>query len=381
MRERLRTARRWVVKVGSSLLTDDGRGLDAGIIGRWSQDIAGLAAAGCEVLVVSSGSIAEGVVRLGLKARPTAVHELQAAAAVGQMGLVRAWEAALQEHALLAAQVLLTHDDVADRRRYLNARATLKGLLAHRVVPIVNENDTVITDEIRLGDNDTLGALVANLVDADVLVLLTDQAGLYDVDPRGNPSARLLERADAGDPAVLAAAGPSASGLGRGGMSTKVSAAGRAARSGTTTVIADGREPRVLARLRAGETLGTMLTSAERPRDARKRWLADQLRARGSLSLDDGACRTLRERGSSLLAVGVTGCAGDFHRGELVTLLDPHGVELGRGLTNYGAAHVRLVAGQPSERFEALLGFTAEPELVHRDNLIVAGIASGASRA
>lgn len=371
MRERLRDARRWVVKVGSSLLTDEGRGLDHAIIARWAEDIALLVADGREVLVVSSGAIAEGIVRLGLPARPRAVHELQAAAAVGQMGLVGAWETALNRFGLRAALVLLTHDDVADRRRYLNARATLKGLLAHRVVPIVNENDTVITDEIRLGDNDTLGALVANLVDADVLVLLTDQAGLYDADPRTNPSARLLERADAGDPAVRAAAGPSGSTLGRGGMGTKVSAAERAARSGTTTVIADGREVRVLARLRAGEPLGTMLTSDRRPTDARKRWLADQLRVRGRLVLDDGACRVLRERGSSLLAVGVTGCEGDFHRGELVALTDAGGGEIGRGLVNYGAAQVRLVAGRPSDRFEALLGFAAEPELVHRDNLIV----------
>ena len=373
MRERLRGARRWVVKIGSSLLTDGGRGLDRAIIGRWAADIGALAADGREVLVVSSGSIAEGVVRLGLPTRPTAVHELQAAAAVGQMGLVQAWETALEDEGLVAAQVLLTHDDVANRRRYLNARATLKGLIRHRVVPIVNENDTVTTDEIRLGDNDTLGAMVANLVDADVLVLLTDQAGLYDRDPRKHADAVLLERADAGDPVVRAAAGPSVGTLGRGGMTTKVLAAERAAQSGATTVIADGREPGVLARLREGEPLGTMLTSAQRPRDARKRWLANQLRSRGRLTLDAGACQVLTERGSSLLAVGVTGCEGDFHRGELVSLVDAAGAEVARGLANYGAAHVRRVAGQPSERLAELLGFAAEPELVHRDNLIVTG--------
>ena len=371
MRTRLATARRWVVKVGSSLLTADGLGLDHAIIGRWSEQMAALVGAGREVVLVSSGSIAEGVVRLGLERRPTRVHELQAAAAVGQSGLIRAWETGFERHARLTAQILLTHDDLADRRRYLNARATLATLLARGVLPIVNENDTVTTDEIRLGDNDTLGALVANLVEADVLVLLTDQAGLFERDPRLDPDAKLLERANASDPAVRALAGPSGTTLGSGGMGTKVLAAERAAGSGTTTVIADGREPDVLGRLARGEALGTMLTSERKPTDARKRWLGGQLRARGRLIVDDGARRVLRERGSSLLAVGVTGCEGEFGRGELIACVDAAGTEIARGLVNYGAADVRRVLGQPSERFEALLGYASEPELVHRDNLVV----------
>ena len=371
MRTRLATARRWVVKVGSSLLTADGRGLDHPMIGRWSEQIAALVGGGREVVLVSSGAIAEGVVRLGLATRPTRVHELQAAAAVGQSGLVRAWEDGFGRHGRLTAQILLTHDDLADRRRYLNARATLATLLARGVLPIVNENDTVITDEIRLGDNDTLGALVANLVEADVLVLLTDQAGLFERDPRTDPTAKLLERANASDPVVRALAGPSGTTLGSGGMGTKVLAAERAAESGTTTVIADGREPDVLGRLGRGETLGTMLTSERRPTDARKRWLGGQLRVRGTLVLDDGACRVLRERGSSLLAVGVTGCRGEFGRGELVACVDGDGAEIARGLVNYGAADVRRVLGQPSERFAELLGYAVEPELVHRDNLVI----------
>lgn len=371
MRERLANARRWVVKIGSSLLTDEGRGLDHALIGAWAEELAGFIDEGLEVVLVSSGSIAEGIVRLGWRDRPSAVHELQAAAAVGQMGLVRAWETGLERHGTRAAQVLLTHDDLADRRRYLNARATLRALISHRVLPIVNENDTVTTDEIRLGDNDTLAALVANLVDADVLVLLTDQAGLFDRDPRSDPNATLLERANASDPAIQALAGPSAGRLGRGGMSTKVSAAGRAAQSGTTTVIADGREPRVLSRLREGAALGTMLTSEQRPRDARKRWLANQLRTRGTLVLDAGACRKLLETGSSLLAVGVLEVRGDFTRGELVSCTDEAGEEVARGLTNYGAADTRRIRGLPSERIQATLGFAVEPELVHRDNLLV----------
>ena len=371
MRTRLAGARRWVIKVGSSLLTDEGRGLDHAIIGRWAEQIAALLAEGREVVLVSSGSIAEGIVRLGLDARPTRVHELQAAAAVGQSGLVRAWEGGFAPHGRLLAQILLTHDDLADRRRYLNARATLGALLGRGVLPIVNENDTVTTDEIRLGDNDTLGALVANLVEADVLVLLTDQAGLFERDPRKDPTAKLLERANASDPAVRALAGPSGTALGSGGMGTKVLAAERAAESGTTTVIADGREPDVIGRLARGEALGTMLTSERRPTDARKRWLGGQLRVRGRLVLDEGACRVLRERGSSLLAVGVTGCEGEFGRGELVECTDGAGTEIARGLVNYGAADVRRVLGQPSERFTSLLGYASEPELVHRDNLIV----------
>ncbi len=371
MRERLTSARRWVIKVGSSLLTADGHGLDFDIISAWTADMAQLLDDGVEIVLVSSGAIAEGVVRLGWSRRPDAVHELQAAAAVGQMGLIRAYESGFERFGKITAQVLLTHEDLSNRRRYLNARATLTTLLDNRVLPIVNENDTVTTDEIRLGDNDTLGALVANLISADVLVLLTDQEGLFDSDPRSNPDARLLERANASDPSILALAGPSVNGLGRGGMSTKVLAAERAAQTGATTIIADGRVPRILQRLHAGEALGTMLTSDQRPRDARKRWLGSQLRTRGALVLDAGAREVLTTRGSSLLAVGVTDVRGDFHRGELVSCVDAAGVEIARGLANYGAADCRRVAGKSSEQFFDTLGFMAEPELVHRDNLVM----------
>jgi len=371
MRKRLTSARRWVVKVGSSLLTADGRGLDHTIIGRWADQMAGLLDEGREVVLVSSGSIAEGIARLRWRDRPTRVHELQAAAAIGQSGLIRAWETGFEKHNRLTAQILLTHEDLANRQRYLNARATLSSLIAHGVLPIVNENDTVITDEIRLGDNDTLGALVANLIEAEVLVLLTDQAGLFERDPRLDPNAALLERANASDPAIRALAGPSGTTLGSGGMGTKVLAAERAAEAGTTTVIADGREPDVLGRLARGEALGTMLTSEQRPRDARKRWLGGHLRDGGRLLLDDGACRVLREQGSSLLAVGVVACEGDFSRGALVSCRNSAGQEVARGLVNYAAADTRRILGVPSGRFESLLGFVAEPELIHRDNMVV----------
>lgn len=371
MRERLTRARRWVVKVGSSLLTDEGRGLDLDIIQAWTEDMASLLDAGIEIVLVSSGAIAEGVVRLGWQQRPEAVHELQAAAAVGQMGLIRAYETGFERFGRHTAQILLTHEDLSHRRRYLNARATLSSLLQNGVLPIVNENDTVTTEEIRLGDNDTLAALVANLISADLLILLTDQEGLFDRDPRRHPDAKLLERANASDPAILALAGPSVSGLGRGGMSTKILAGERAAQSGTTTIIADGRVPRVLARLRAGEALGTMLTSDQQPKDARKRWLSSQLRTRGRVTLDKGACQVLTTRGSSLLAVGVLRVSGDFHRGELVSCENESGVEIARGLVNYGAADCRRIAGKPSEQFLEALGFTAEPELIHRDNLVL----------
>lgn len=371
MRERLRTARRWVIKVGSSLLTADGRGLDTRIIHQWTTQIADLVAADREVILVSSGSIAEGIARLGWRQRPTLVHELQAAAAVGQMGVVQAYESGFARFGLRTALILLTHDDIANRRRYLNARATLNSLLKHQVIPVINENDTVITDEIRLGDNDTLAALVTNLLEADVLVLLTDQNGLYDRDPRRHPDAVLLERANASDPAIVALAGPSGSQFGSGGMTTKVIAARRAAQTGATTVIASGREPDILARLREGEPLGTMLTSDRTARDARKLWLSNQLRVKGQLMVDDGACQVLTERGSSLLSVGVVDCRGDFQRGELVSIMDSSNSEIARGLVNYDSSETRRIMGRSTRHFQELLGYTGEPELVHRDNLIL----------
>ena len=371
LRSRLLNARRWVIKVGSSLLTADGAGLDHSLIEQWTTQIAALMNDRREVVLVSSGSIAEGMARLGLSQRPTAIHELQAAAAVGQMGLIRAYETGFERYNKLTAQVLLTHEDLANRQRYLNARATLSTLFKHGVLPIVNENDTVTTDEIRLGDNDTLGAQVANLIDADVLVLLTDQQGLFSADPRSNPDATLLERANASDPSILELAGPSGTALGSGGMRTKILAAERAAQTGTTTVIAHGKEPEVLTRLADGNALGTMLTSDKKPRDARKRWLADQLRAKGTLTLDEGACRVLTEKGSSLLAVGVTACQGEFLRGDLVSCINRHGEEIARGLSNYSVADTRRILGKSSDKFDSVLGFAGEPELVHRDNMII----------
>ena len=371
MRERLGAANRWVVKVGSSLLTANGQGLDYAIIDQWTAQIAALMADGTEVVLVSSGSIAEGIARLKWTKRPTRVNELQAAAAVGQMGLIRAYETGFQRFDTLTAQILLTHDDLSDRRRYLNSRATIITLLKHGVLPIVNENDTVTTDEIKLGDNDTLGAQVANLIDAEVLILLTDQSGLFDKDPRHNDDATLLERANASDPNILSLAGPAGSSLGSGGMRTKVLAAERAAQNGTTTVIADGREPNVLLRLHAGEPLGTMLTSNKKLLDARKRWLADHLRAKGTLVADEGASRVLLNNGSSLLAAGVKSVSGNFSRGELVSITDTAGREVARGLINYNATDTRKILGASSDKFNDILGYSSEPELIHRDNMIV----------
>lgn len=370
-RKRLRSAQRWIIKVGSSILTNDGKGLDHKLINAWTADIAALLDDGKEVVLVSSGSIAEGIVRLGWPARPSSVNELQAAAAVGQMGLVQAYESGFKAFNRNTAQVLLTHDDIADRRRYLNARGTLNTLIAHGVVPIVNENDTVTTAEIKLGDNDTLAAQVANLINADVLVLLTDQQGLYDKDPRKHVDATLLERADASDPAIQALAGPSGTAIGSGGMGTKVLAAERAAQAGTTTVVASGREPDIIARLAQGEPLGTMFTSSQKPVDARKRWIANHLRAGGELILDAGASAALQTKGVSLLAAGVIECRGSFSRGELVTCRSSAGDEIARGLTNYSADETRRVLGLASDQFVDTLGYAMEPELIHRDNLVV----------
>jgi len=362
---------RWVVKIGSALLTNDGKGLAVDAIDDWVAQIADLRQAGREVLLVSSGAVAEGITRLGWTQRPHALHELQAAAAIGQMGLVQAYESRFQKFGLHTAQVLLTHEDLSHRQRYLNARSTLRTLLDLGVIPIVNENDTVTTDEIRLGDNDTLAALVANLVEADVLVLLTDQQGLLDGDPRSNPSARLVPEALAGDPALEKMAASSAGALGRGGMLTKVRAAARAARSGTVTLIASGHEPAVLQRLAADERLGTCLRPSSGAVAARKQWLAGQLRVRGRLMLDDGAVKVLRGAGSSLLPVGVTRVEGEFDRGDLVVCLAPGGEEVARGLVNYNADESSKIIGQPSSRIEELLGYVDETELIHRDNLVL----------
>ena len=364
-------AHRIVVKVGSSLVTAEGRGLDHAALSRWAEQIAALSAQGREVVLVSSGAIAEGIARLGWKKRPKAVNELQAAAAVGQMGLVQAYESIFRTHGLHAAQVLLTHEDLADRTRYLNARTTLRTLLELRVVPIINENDTVATDEIRLGDNDTLGALVTNLIEADCLIILTDQPGLYTADPRRHPEATLVMEAHAGDPELEHMAGGAGSSVGTGGMLTKILAAKRAARSGAHTVICSGREERVLLRLAAGEAIGSQLVARQAPLAARRQWLADHLQLRGGVVLDAGAVRALREEGKSLLPVGVKGVTGEFERGEVVAVVDPSGREVARGLTNYSASEARRIAGKSSSAIEAELGYMDEPELIHRDNLVV----------
>jgi len=360
-----------VVKVGSSLVTNEGRGLDVEAIARWASQIARLHQLGKRCILVSSGAIAEGLQRLGWTRRPQAMHQLQAAAAVGQMGLVQCYETCFREHGLATAQILLTHADMADRQRYLNARSTLRTLLGLGVIPVINENDTVVTDEIKFGDNDTLGALVANLVEADALVILTDQAGLYDSDPRRNPNAKLVEHAFAGDARLEAQAGGAGSALGKGGMITKVLAAKRAARSGAHTVIASGREPDVLLRLARGERLGTLLVAQTVPLAARKQWLADHLTVAGKLGLDAGAVTALVRDGKSLLPIGVTDVHGSFERGEVVACLDPDGREVARGLINYSLAETRLIMRHSSGEIEAILGYVDEPELINRDNLVL----------
>ena len=367
----LASASRIVAKVGSSLVTNDGRGLDFNAVAQWARQIALLHKQGKQVVLVSSGAIAEGMARLGWAKRPTAMHELQAAAAVGQMGLAQAYEVAFSEHDLRSAQILLTHEDLADRQRYLNARSTLFALMRLGVVPIVNENDTVATDEIAVGDNDTLGALVTNLIEADALVILTDQRGLYEADPRKDPDARFVAHAQAGDPALESMAGGSGSGIGKGGMLTKILAARRAARSGAHTVIASGREPDVMLRLAGGECIGTELRAATAVLSARKQWMADHLRLRGRLVLDDGAVRALLIEGKSLLPVGVSRVEGVFAPGDVVACLDSSGRECARGLVNYSSSDARRIMGQPSSKIEAILGHVTETELMHRDNLIV----------
>ena len=365
-------ARRIVVKVGSSLVTNEGKGVDAQAIGNWSRQLASLARDGRELLMVSSGAIAEGMKRLGWSQRPKELPELQAAAAVGQMGLVQMYETRLSEHGMRSAQVLLTHADLADRERYLNARSTLLTLLGLGVIPVINENDTVVNDEIKFGDNDTLGALVANLVDADAYVILTDQRGLYSADPRKDPQARFIDEATAGDPALEAMAGGAGTGIGRGGMLTKILAARRAAGSGTSTVNAWGREPDVLIRLAAGEAIGTALRAGLPKLTARKQWMVDHLQLRGSVTVDAGAVLKLREEGKSLLPIGVHEVSGEFARGDVIAVKAVDGTEVARGLANYSAAEARLMARKPSSQIEALLGYVNEHELIHRTNLVLA---------
>lgn len=369
----LLNAKRIVVKVGSSLVTNEGRGLDAEAIGQWCQQLAVLVKSGREVIMVSSGAIAEGMKRLGWVTRPSAIHELQAAAAVGQMGLVQVYESQLRENGVGSAQVLLTHADLADRERYLNARSTLLSLLQFGVVPVINENDTVVNDEIKFGDNDTLGALVANLVDADALVILTDQKGLYSADPRKDPTAYFVHEAKAGDPVLEAMAGGAGSSIGKGGMITKILAAKRAAGSGASTVIAWGREPNALIRLSQGEAIGTLLVAQTAKSQARKRWIADHLQLRGAVTVDAGAAAKVRDEGKSLLPIGMTSVQGEFSRGDVIAIRDSQGTEVARGLANYSSVEARLICRTPSSEFEKLLGYTGESEMIHRTNLVLTG--------
>lgn len=370
-RHKLTSAHRWVIKIGSALLTDNGVGLNRDNIAQWVQQIAHLRQQGMEILLVSSGAVAEGMCRLGWQRRPHALHAQQAAAAVGQMGLVQAWESSFSQYGLHTAQILLTHDDLSNRHRYLNARSTIRSLLQLGVVPVINENDTVVTDEIRFGDNDTLAALAANLVEADHLIILTDQQGLFDRDPRLHAEAQLIDEAAADDEKLDVMASEAGGLLGRGGMATKLRAARLAARSGTCTVIASGREPEALLRIRSAENIGTLLTANQMPLAAHKQWLAGHLQLRGKLVLDEGAIKVLKTAGKSLLAVGVTGVEGRFGRGEVVACVDSNGREVARGLVNYPAEEVKRLLGQSSDHIEKILGYVAEPELIHRDNMVV----------
>ncbi len=370
-RNRLRATRRWVVKIGSALLTNEGQGLDLERMDSWVTQMCQLRQEGIEIVLVSSGAVAAGMEKLGWLERPAALHQLQAAAAVGQARLVQAWETGFQKYGVQPAQVLLTHDDHSNRKRYLNARSTLRTLLEMGVVPVINENDTVVTDELRFGDNDTLAALVVNQVEADVLVILTDQDGLFTADPRSNPDARLIHEVRARDESLDAMAGGGSGRLGRGGMQTKLRASRQAAASGAATVIVGGRTDRVLTRLFAGEELGTLLTPDQEPMAARKQWLQGHLKTAGQLVLDAGAVRVLKDQGKSLLPVGVKAVQGQFQRGEMVACVDEDGNEVARGLINYGASEAARIIGKPSHQIVVLLGYQGEPELLHRDNMVL----------
>ncbi len=370
-RARLKQTKRWVVKVGSALLTADGAGLDEELVNSLVDQIAKLREQSIEVVMVSSGAVAEGMKRLGWSERPRELHELQAAAAVGQMGLVQAYESKFQNYGLHTAQILLTHDDLANRQRYLNARGTIRSLLEHNVIPVVNENDTVVTDEIRFGDNDTLAAMVANLVEADVMVILTDQQGLFDKDPRKNPDAKLISKANAGDEELVKMASGGGGKLGRGGMLTKVKAAQKAANSGATTAIAYGRVNDILLQLFEGDDVGSLLVPHNEPLAARKQWLANHMQVRGALVIDSGAVKVLQKSGRSLLPVGVIAVKGGFNRGDVVSCIDENGKEIARGLVNYPAKEAAQITKTASDKIEAVLGYIAEEEIIHRDNMIL----------
>lgn len=370
-RTQLTDTRRWVVKIGSAILTEDGQGLQQATLAAWVAQMAEFVQSGGELVIVSSGAVAEGMSRMGWKTRPDTLHELQAAAAIGQMGLIRAYETCFQQYGRHTAQILVTRDDLTDRVRYLNARSTLKTLLDLGVIPVVNENDTVATDELRFGDNDTLAALMANLIEADLLILLTDQDGLFDKDPRKHATANLISVIRVDDAQLDSWAGGSVSGLGRGGMVTKIRAARLAARSGTATVIAPGRGQQVLTRIHQGESVGTLLTPVQGRQTARKRWLAGHLQPRGRITIDQGAVQRLREHGSSLLAVGVTAVQGNFQRGEVVVCIDEQNQEIARGLINYNFQETSLIMGKSTAKIRDILGYLDQAELIHRDNMVL----------
>ncbi len=364
--------KRWVIKIGSALLTNEGRGLDKQAIKGWVEQMAALNKQyDLELVLVSSGSVAEGMIRLGWKKRPSEIYKLQAAAAVGQMGMIQTYESFFQKHALHTAQILLTHDDLVNRQRYLNARSTLRSLIDLNVIPVINENDTVTTDEFKFGDNDTLASLVANLIEADTLIILTDQQGLCDQDPRLNPDAKLITEARAGDPNLLAMASNTGGVLGCGGMLTKLKAARLAARSGTKTILASGKLENVLLEIADGKSVGTLLKPVQEPLAARKQWLASHLKMQGKLYLDNGAVEVLRNSGKSLLSIGVVKVQGKFSRGEMVACIDDAGNEIARGLVNYNSVETKKILGHPSGKIEAILGYVDEPELIHRDNLVL----------
>lgn len=370
MRQIVSQTKRWVIKIGSSLLTAGGKGLDPNAMASWVKQMVVLREQGIEVILVSSGAVAAGMSKLGWETRPKEMHQLQAAAAIGQMVLVQAWENSFDQFNCQAAQILLTHDDLSDRKRYLNARSTLRALIDLDIIPVINENDTVVTDEIRFGDNDTLAALVANLVEADLLVILTDRDGMFNADPRTNPNAQLIYEAKANDASLDAVAG-GAGNLGKGGMQTKLRAARFAARSGTNTIIVGGTIPQVITRVQQGEQLGTLLTPEKSPIAARKQWLAGQLQVKGKVTLDNGAVTALKKHHKSLLPVGVKNIEGEFRRGEMVACMDLTGNEIARGLINYNASEAKKIIGLSSDEIEKTLGFINEPELIHKDNLIV----------
>ena len=370
-RKDIPNTKRWVVKIGSAMLTGNGQGLDREAFSGWVDQLAEWVKRGNELVLVSSGAVAEGMCRIGMPQRPTSLHELQAVAAIGQMGLVKAWETCFAKRHMHTAQVLLTHDDLTNRRRYLNARSTLRTLLSMGVVPVVNENDAVANEELRFGDNDTLAALVANLVQADLLILLTDQDGLYSADPRTDSSAKLIDQAEAMDESLDQMAGKGTGTFGRGGMQTKLRAARIAARSGTATVIASGAAENGLQKIANGEKVGTLLVSNQNPDAARKQWLAGHLQVKGKLVLDDGAVNVLKKSGKSLLPVGVVSVSGHFNRGEVVSCVDVNGNEIARGLVNYGSADAQKIVGKSSDQIKSILGYIDDVELIHRDNLVL----------